>query len=212
MTTTAITIDISSAIVAEFAGGQSNDVQMMIGVGLVKDSDAVFFQYLGDEQTPRALTMPTSGKPITRLSNVKLVGIDVAMGIGEFKSDKLNLFLETNQGNTVMVTSGIETIWSQCIITSLMGLLDAYSLDEYMTLDTWKGNSKMRPCFAAVRVGGQKISDQAMYDQLRELRSDGNKAAVKQTMLDAVNMLKSQLGGDVETVAVTEVKESAADF
>ena len=212
MTTTAITIDNSSAIVAEFAGGQSNDVQMMIGVGLVKDSDAVFFQYLGEEQTPRALTMPTSGKPITRLANVRLVGIDVALDIGEFKSTKLNLFLETNQGNTVMVTSGLETIWSQCIITSLMGLLDAYSLDEYITLDTWKGNSKMRPCFAAVRVGGQKISDQAMYDQLRELRSDGNKAAVKQTMLDAVNMLKSQLQGEPVEVTVESDVTEKQDF
>ena len=44
----------SSALVTEFCGGSSNawsmDVAMMIGVGLVKDSDAVFFQYLGDDQ------------------------------------------------------------------------------------------------------------------------------------------------------------------
>ena len=29
--------DLATAIVAEFAGGQSSDVQMMIGVGIVKD-------------------------------------------------------------------------------------------------------------------------------------------------------------------------------
>ena len=31
------------------------DIAMMIGVGLVKDSDAVFFQYLGDDQKPLLL-------------------------------------------------------------------------------------------------------------------------------------------------------------
>ena len=36
--------------------------------------------------------MPSSGKPITRLANLRLVGIDVALDIGEFKSTKLNLF------------------------------------------------------------------------------------------------------------------------
>lgn len=203
MTNSAI-VDNSSAIVAEFAGGSSNDVAMMIGVGIVKDSDAVYFQYLGDEQAPRALTLPSSGKPVTRLSNVKLVGIDVATDIGEFKSTKLNLFLETTQGSTVMLTSGLNTIWSQCVITSLMGLMDAYSLDEYVQLDTWKGSSKMRPCFAAIRCQGQKISDQAMYDQLRELRADRNQAAVLKTMQEAVAILKSQLVGEPVEVTIEE--------
>ena len=56
----------SAALVSEFCGGTSStmDVAMMIGVGLVKDSDAVFFQYLGEDQKPRALTIPTSGKPV----------------------------------------------------------------------------------------------------------------------------------------------------
>ena len=44
-----------------------------------------------------------------------------------------------------------------------------------------------------------------MYDQLRELRADGNKA-VKQTMLDAVAMLKQVVTG-IEAV-VTDVTES----
>ena len=79
----------NAALVTEFAGGTSTDVSMMIGIGLVKDSEAVFFQYLGDEQTPSALMMP-SGRPLTRLANVTLAGIDVADDIGEFKSTKLN--------------------------------------------------------------------------------------------------------------------------
>ena len=80
---------------------------MMIGVGLVKDSEAVFFQYLGEEQTPSALMMP-SGKPLTRLANVTLAGIDIAEDIGEFKSTKLNLFLQSVQGRVVMLTSGLD--------------------------------------------------------------------------------------------------------
>ena len=141
------TTDIASSIVAEFAGGQQGDVQMMIGVGLVKDSDAVFFQYVGEEQAPRALTLPTSGKPLTRLQNVTLSGISIARDIGEFKSTKLNLFLTTSQGRTLMLTSGLTTIWSQCVITSLMGLYSSYNINEAFTLDSWKGNSKMRPCW-----------------------------------------------------------------
>ena len=32
-------------ITAEFIGGEQSDVSMMVGIGIVKDSDAVFFQY-----------------------------------------------------------------------------------------------------------------------------------------------------------------------
>ena len=58
----------NTAIVSDLvAGGQQSDVSMMIGVGVNKDSDAVFFMYRGDDQEPVALTIPTSGKPLTRL-------------------------------------------------------------------------------------------------------------------------------------------------
>ena len=107
MTTSAITPTDNSALLAEFSGGSTTDVAMMIGIGLVKDSEAVFFQYLGDEQTPSALMMP-SGRPLTRLANVTLAGIDVADDIGEFNSTKLNLFLQSSQGRVVMLTSGLD--------------------------------------------------------------------------------------------------------
>ena len=55
MTNSAITPVDNSALLAEFSGGSNTDVSMMIGIGLVKDSEAVFFQYLGEEQTPSAL-------------------------------------------------------------------------------------------------------------------------------------------------------------
>ena len=42
----------SSIVAAEFVTeliGAESSVDMMIGIGLVKDTDAVFFQYLGEE-------------------------------------------------------------------------------------------------------------------------------------------------------------------
>ena len=91
--TTAITpTDLASSIVSELGGSESN-VDMMIGIGLNKESDAVYFQYLGEEQKPAALMMP-SGKPCTRMANIRLVGLDVAEDVGEFKSTKLNLFID----------------------------------------------------------------------------------------------------------------------
>ena len=201
--------DLATEIVAEFAGGQQGDVQMMIGVGIVKDSDAVFFQYVGDEQAPRALTLPTSGKPLTRLQNVTLSGLSVARDIGEFKSTKLNLFLTTNQGRTLMLTSGLTTIWSQCVITSLMGLFNSYNIDQPFTLDSWKGNSKMRPCFAAVRQEGVKVSDQMMYDQLRDYRADRATDKLVAAMEDAIAILNQAVGGGpVDEAIVTDVTES----
>ena len=146
----------SSALVSEFCGGSTNeisfDVAMMIGVGLVKDSDAVFFQYLGEDQKPRALTVPTSGKPVYRFQNVRVVGVDIADDIGEFKSTKLNLYLESSAGNVVLVTSGLTTLWSQAVMTALMGLYNSYDLDTRFTLNTWKGTSKMKPCLPTSRL------------------------------------------------------------
>ena len=199
----------TAALVSEFAGGSSSDVSMMIGVGLVKDSEGVFFQYLGEEQQPAALMLP-SGKPLTRMANVRLAGVDIAEDVGEFKSTKLNLILETTAGSRVMLTSGLTTIWSQCVLTSLMGLYNSYSTDEYFQLDSWKGTSKLRPCFAAVRVKGQKISDQETYDLLRDARSDRDNALVQQLCRNAVTQLQAAVG--VEPVVVAEVSQEEADF
>ena len=203
MTTSALTVD-NASVLAEFTGGQSAEVAMMIGIGLVKDSEAVLFQYLGEEQQPSALMLP-SGKPLTRLQNVRLAGISVADGIGEFNSIKLNVYLESTEGKTVMLTSGLTTIWSQCMITSLMGLFNSYSVTEPFVLDTWKGTSKMRPCFAAIRQGNVKVSDQMMYDQLRGLRADRATDKLLSVMRDAVEILNNAVtGGAVESVTVTE--------
>lgn len=203
-TYTFVTMTIAPAsLVAEFAGGTSNDVDMMIGVGVVKDSDAVYFQYLGEEQTPRALTVPTSGKPVFNLVNIRVVGLEVADDIGTFKSTKLNVYIESAQGSRVMLTSGLNTYWSQCVITGLMGLFDSYSIDTPFTLNTWKGTQGLKPCFASIKLGKEKISDQSMYDQLKDLRSDGNSKRMMQVLREAVNIISAAIGGgEVEPVVV----------
>ena len=202
----------NTSVLAEFAGGQSSDIAMMIGIGLVKDSEAVFFQYVGDEQTPQALMLP-SGKPLTRMGNVRLAGISIAEDIGEFKSTKLNLILESSAGNQIMMTSGLSTIWSQCVITALMGMFNSYDLDTPFQLDTWKGTSKMRPCFAAIRCQGQKISDQMLYDQLRDARSDRDNAKVQSIMRDSVEILAAAISQvPVEVAIIESDNQEQGDF
>ena len=201
----------NTSVLTEFTGGSGmeQDIAMMIGVGVVKDSDAVFFQYLGNEQEPAALTIPTNGKPLTTLRNVRLVGIDIAEDVGAFKATKLNLFLESNQGNVVMLTAGLQTLWSQCMVTALSGLYQSYDLNTSFNLNSWKGTSMMRPCFASIKIGQEKISDQMLYDQLRELRADKAHDKVLAVMRDSVSILKAALnGGDVDAVDVKV--ESAA--
>ena len=208
------TTDAASALVADFAGGSESSVDRMIGIGVIKDSDAVFFQYLGESNEPAALMLP-SGKPLTRMVNVTLTGISVADDIGEFNATKLNVFLESSKGTTVLVTSGLTTIWSQCIINGLMAMFNADDLTCPFNLDTWKGNSKMRPCFGGIRVGQVKMSDNDLYQQLTDARSDGNKQLVETIMRDSVQILSHALtGGPVEEAVVTTepTVTVAADF
>ena len=196
-----------AALLEEFSGGQTSDVDMMIGIGLVKDTEAVFFEYLGDDEEPAAL-MRKNGRALTRMPNVVLSGIDIAEDIGEFKSTKLNLYLNTGAGRTILVTSGLTTIWSQCVITCLMGMLKGGDVTCPFHLDTWKGTSKMRPCFAAIRVGDTKISDNELYSLLSEARSDGDKQQVETLMRNAVQQLRAVFTTD--EVAVTVAPELPA--
>ena len=212
-----MTIAPSSALVAEFCGGTSSlmDVAMMIGVGLVKESDAVFFQYLDNDQKPRALMMPSSGKPVYQFQNVKLVGVDIADDIGEFKSTKLNVYLESSAGTVIMVTSGLTTLWSQAVMCALMGLYNSYDLNTPFVLNSWKGDSKMRPCFASVKISSDKVSDQMLYDQLKDLRADRATDKIMATMRDSVEILRHALGvteADVVVEPVTEALPEDIDF
>ena len=185
-------VDQVSSVLAELISENSTDIAMMIGVGLVKDSDAVFFQYVGDKNT-QALMLP-SGKPLTRIQNVKLTGISIAEGIGEFNSTKINIYLTTNQGNNIMLTSGLTTIWSQCILTGLIGAFESGNLEFALTIDSWKGDSKMKPCFAAIRSGQLKQTSNDMYAALSDARSDRDYKKAEQICRDAVAVLATAVG------------------
>ena len=199
----------SSIVAAEFVTeliSAESSVDMMIGIGLVKDTDAVFFQYLGEEQQPAALMLP-SGKPCTRLPHITVTGIDIAEEVGQFKSTKLNLFVTSSAGRTVMLTSGLSTLWSQCVLTGLMAVFNEYGLDKPLTIDSWKGTSKLRPCFAAIRQGTTKMSDQTMYDALVDARADRDKDRVEVLLRDAVAVLKTALGIQPASVEVESSDE-----
>ena len=197
----------NTAIVSDLvAGGQQSDISMMIGVGVNKDSDAVFFMYRGDDQEPVALTIPTSGKPLTRLGNIKVTGINVAEDVGTFKSTKLNLFLTTNSGTVILVTSGLTTLWSQCVLTGLMGAFQTDNLEFALTLDTWKGTSKMKPCFAAIRSGDLKMSDTDLYEQLKEARADRDNKKVETILRDCVSIISHAISPSADdSIRVNEV-------
>ena len=198
----------TASIVAEFGGSSQQTVDMMIGVGVVKDSEAVFFQYVGDDQTS-ALVQP-SGKPVTRIGNVQLTGLSIADDVyaeAGFKGDKLNVFLTTQQGRTVMLTSGLTTIWSQCLITSLQGLAEEGGLDHIIAIDTWKGNSKMKPCFAAVRDGARKVSSNELYQALADARSDRDREKTEKLMRDAIEVINAGLvNASMQDAVVREVE------
>ena len=205
MTTSALATELLTDMVTS-----DSSIDMMIGIGLNKDSDAVFFQYLGEEQTPSALMLP-SGKPLTRLANVRLVGLTVADGVGTFNSTKLNVILESTQGRRVMLTSGLTTLWSQYLISGLSALQQEYALDAPFTLDTWKGTSAMRPCFAAVRSGGQSVKDAHLTEQLKEAKADNNKQRSEAILRDTVQILHASVtGGSVEPVSVSVSEEKVA--
>ena len=73
---------------------------------------------------------------------------------------------------------------------ALMGLYNSYDLTTAFTLNSWKGTSKMKPCFASVKIGDAKVSDQMLYDQLRELRADRAQDKITATMRDSVEILR----------------------
>ena len=193
-----------SALIEEFSGGQTGEFDMMIGIGLVKDTEAVFFEYLGDDEEPAAL-MRKNGRALTRMPNVVLANIDIAEDIGDFHATKLNLYLNTSTGRSILVTSGLTTLWSQCVVTSLMGMLKGGDLTCPFNLDTWKGNQGLRPCFAAIRVGDTKISDNELYGLLSEARADRDSKKVETLMRNAVQQLRAVFVTDEVAVTVAPV-------
>lgn len=201
------TVD-SAALVAEFGGSSSTNVDVMIGVGLVKDSEAVFFQYIGDDNK-QALMQP-NGKPVTSIHPVTVTGIAVTEPLGEFNQVKLNLFLRTQGGTNVMLTSGLNTMWSQCITTCLMGLYSQNSLNSLIKLDTYKGKSSKGACFASMYNNGNKVTSDAMYQDLAEARQSRNYSEVERLQRQAVEVLSAAFNETAMQPA--EVVVEANDF
>ena len=195
----------SSAIVAELvSGGEAPEINMMIGVGVVKDSEAVLFHYVGKEELPQALIHPSTGNPLKRLSNVKLVGLDIAKNIGTENATKLNVILELGNGNKVLVTSGIQTWWSLCVISGLSGLFQNGLLTESFNLDSYRGKMGRKPIFASIRCA-DVYSDKELYALLMADRQckawdtyEHNITTVAADLNDALN---------VDRVPQDEVKE-----
>jgi hypothetical protein len=212
MTNTLAPVSVAS-IVAEFGAEDQQTADIMLGIGLQKDSEAVFFRYEGDDKI-NALVHP-SGKPVTRIGNVYLTGLTIANDIYKdagFSGDKLNVHLETQNGTTVMLTAGLTTIWSQCIVTSLQGLADEDCLTHLIGIDTWKGNSKMKPCFAAVRDGQRKISSNVMYQALADARADRDKAKAEALIRDAVECINALVtGNDIQPAVVADLDDTTTD-
>tara|TARA_R110002012_G_C11525710_1_gene599966 strand:+ start:178 stop:816 length:639 start_codon:yes stop_codon:yes gene_type:complete len=196
----------SSAILADFNGGSTPEILMFIGVGLDKDSDAVYFHYLGNDVKPQPL-------PMSALKNVRIVDISIYEPGDQYNTLKLNLTLESSSGKAVVVTSGLSTIWSQCALGGLMALFNEQRLDTPFDLSTWKGTTAMKPCFASLWVNRVQLKDQELYEQFRDARTDGNKTKLATIARDCVAILSHALtGGPVEEAVVTPVNSATEEL
>ena len=75
----------TTAIVSEFAGGQSSNVAMTIGIGLVKDSDAVYFRYADEAGEQPIALLTATGRHLSTLGNVTLVDVGLYEPGDEYK-------------------------------------------------------------------------------------------------------------------------------
>ena len=207
----------SSAIVADLvSGGEAPEIKYMIGVGVVKDSEAVLFYYIGNDEQPVPL-MTKAGKPLTRLSNVNLVDVDVVTGIGSENATKLNIIIQVNNDTKILITSGIQTWWSMCVISGLYGLFQNGMITESFNLDSYRGNIGRKPIFASIRCG-DVYSDKELYAILNADRKEKAWESYELSMSSIVTTLKEALNTttqedtSVETVDV-QVKETVGgDF
>ena len=203
----------TSAIVSEFSGGSSSNVAMFIGIGLVKDSDAVFFQYKEEGEQPVALLQP-SGKHLSTLANVTLVDVSIYEPGDEYNTLKVNITLESSSGTQVMVTSGLTTFWSQSVVGGLLAMLRGGDVTCPFNLDTWRGNKgKIKPCFGAVKVNRESMRNDELYKLLVDARADGNKQLVETIMRNAVDELNAALNVTPAVVTLDQVTDTVpADF
>tara|TARA_R100000908_G_C3721187_1_gene123870 strand:+ start:201 stop:842 length:642 start_codon:yes stop_codon:yes gene_type:complete len=193
----------SSAIVADLvSGGEAPEIKYMIGVGVVKESEAVLFYYIGNDEQPIPL-MTKAGKPLTRLSNVNLVDIAVVTGIGTENATKLNVILEIDNGSKILITSGIQTWWTTCVIAGLFGLLQNGLITTPFNLDSYRGNLGRKPIFASIR-SGQVYSDQELYAILKSDRTNKAWDSYELNVSTIVETLKKELNTTVEPDTAVE--------
>jgi len=193
----------SSAIVADLvSGGEAPEINMMIGIGVVKESEAVLFHYIGNDEKPVAL-MTKAGKPLTRLANVKLIDINIVTGIGTENATKLNVILELHSGNKILVTSGIQTWWSMCVISGLYGLLQNGMITESFNLDSYRGNLGRKPIFASIRCG-LVYSDKELYEILNADRKEQAWDSYQLSMSTIVDTLQKTMKPYTEETASIE--------
>ena len=201
-----MTIANPVSILTEFTGDLSApvDYDLLIGVGVTKDSDAVFFRY--EESKPIALVNPATGKPLQTFKNVTCYGIELVHDIGTFKATKLNLKLQSPGGTKLCFTSGVETIWSQAVVTALMGIMGSgmYDFNTPFTFWSKRGDQGMRPSFANIYLDGERVSDTHMYEQLRDLRSDKDTKGIIASVTDAVQILSAEISGVPTAVTVLD--------
>ena len=202
---TAALTSSTSSIVSEFSGGQSSAVAMTIGIGLVKDSDSVFFRYADEAGEQPIALLTATGRPLTTLGNVTLVDVSLYEPGDEYNTLKLNLTLQSSAGTQVLVTAGLTTFWSMSIIGGLLEMLRGGDLTCPFNLDTWKGNKgKIKPCFGAVKISGQAMRNDALYNALTDARADGDKQKVTAIMRDSVSVLHGALNVDAVDVSIEE--------
>jgi hypothetical protein len=154
--------------------------------------------------------MTKAGKPLTRLGNVKLIDVDIVTGIGTENATKLNVIVEVQNGHKILVTSGIQTWWTTCVIAGLFGLLQNGLITTPFNLDSYRGNLGRRPIFASIR-SGQVYSDQELYAMLKSDRTDKAWDAYESTVSSIVETLKKELNTNVEPDTSVEAVEVLVD-
>ena len=86
------------------------------------------------------------------------------------------------------------------------------SLNSLIKLDTYKGKSSKGACFASMYNNGNKVTSNAMYQDLADARQSRNYGEVERLQRNAVEVISSALG-EVNAVLPAEVAvESTNDF
>lgn len=188
---------------------QASEVACFIGVAAEKDNrDAVYFQYVGEKET-KAL-------PSNTLFNVRFTGLSVADDVydGDFVGDKLNVYLETQNGETVMLTSGLCTWWSRSIITAIQVLAEAESMHSLVNISSYY---KGMACFATVYNNNNRVTSDSMFktwndlnapmkkpNKPSELERVQNRAQVAEIMRDSVAILSQAMTGVKVTTTASD--------